>query len=119
MMTQGAWSNDVREMPQKLFCWASLALYSAYALEVQVKMHDNPRFLSWTGPSRQFTGFPARRNEEAASMLLGGATTLGSRETSNRACSALTQWVNLLKGKILNKINILSKNKSGQLGNLG
>ena len=54
-----------------------------------------PRFLSWTGPSRQFTGFPARRNDDAASMLLGGATTLGSRETSNRACSALTQRLNL------------------------
>ena len=31
--------------------------------------------------SRQFTGFPARRDAEAASMLLGGPTTLGSRET--------------------------------------
>ena len=76
-------------------------LYPLFCLDSQdslqkIPIHDGkvkPRNGGWTGSSTQFTDFPARRDADAACMLLGGATTLERRETSNRACSAFTKLV--------------------------
>ena len=41
----------------------------------------NPRFLSWTGASVRFSGFLARRDDDADCILLGGATLPESRKS--------------------------------------
>ena len=44
-------------------------------------MPNYPRFLSWTGTSVCFSGFLARRDDDADCILLGGTTKPGSRKS--------------------------------------
>ena len=82
------WANEATHMPLHQF--ESHPGCASDWINKRLWWH-NPRILSWTGASTQFTVCLARRNDDAADRLLGGATRPGRRETSHRACSALTQ----------------------------
>ena len=82
-------------------------------------MFHYPRFLSWTGASVRFSGLLARRDDDADSILLGGATTPGGRQNvQSRLVRGNPKGESIKFGNI-NGFMSLPKPISGQLRNLG